>query len=34
MAEAIMESEDDPGAYDEFYDNGETDEDNDDIILH
>ena len=34
MAEAIMESEDDPGAYDEFDDNGETDEDIDDIIRH
>ena len=34
MAEAIMESEDDPEAYDEFDDNDETDEDNDDIIRH
>jgi hypothetical protein len=34
MAEAIMESEDDQGAYDEFDDNGETDEDIDDIIRH
>ncbi len=34
MAEAIMESEDDPEEYDEFEENGETDEDNDDIIRH
>jgi hypothetical protein len=34
MAEAIMESEDDPEEYDEFDDDGETDEDIDDIIRH